>query len=168
MRDFSNKKTKEIKEFHNQFITLIPQRIKTLKSLIEKKEFTYTFEEIKEVEEFYYNTIKKTTELNMSKEDFEDIVATYFGVASQNYLGGKWEVELDKKVDTFGHIYVDYYDYKHKTGSFFYPYWYTWGIESKQDKVGDISLQIKHLLNLQIEDEKKIKGYKIKPIKYIN
>lgn len=168
MRDFRAQKTKEIKEFYNQFVINIPQRIKMLKSLIKKSEFTYSFTEIKEVEEFYKNNIKKASVLNMSKENLEDVVATYFGIASQNYLGGKWSVELDKKVDTYGEIYIDYYDYEFETGWFIYPYSYTWFLESEQYKVGDVSESIKHLLNLQLKDEESIKGYKIKPIKEIN
>ena len=168
MRNFSNKKPKEIKDFYNQFVSSISQRIKSLKDLTKKEEFTYSFEEIKDIENFYAKSIKNVSKLNMSKDTLEDIVATYFGTACRNYLGGKWDVEMDKKVDTYGHIYVDYYDYEFETGSFFYPYWYTYGLESKQDKVGGISELIKYFFNLQIEEQKKIKGYKIKPIKDIN
>lgn len=164
MRDFSNKKPKEIKDFYNQFVTSILQRIKVLKDLMKKESFSYTFEEIKDVEEFYKNSLQKLSTLSISKEELEDIVATYFGIACKNHLGGKWEIELDKKVDSYGQIYIDYYDYEYETGWFFYPYWCTWGLESKEEKVGDISMQIKHLLNLQIQDQEKIKGYKIKPI----
>jgi len=167
MRNFSIKKNKEIKDFYNQFVTLIPQRIKELNDLMKKKIFSYTFEEIKDVEEFYKKSLQNLSKLNISKEDLEDIIATYFGLASQNYLGGKWEVELDKKVDTFGHIYIDYYDYEYKTGWFIYPYSYTWFLESEQYKVGEVSESIKHLLNLQIKDQEKIKGYKIKQINNI-
>lgn len=167
MRDFSNKKTKEIKEFYNQFIDSIPQNIKKLKFYLNKETFSYEFTEIVEVEEFYKNCLQKLSTLNISKEEFEDIVATYFGIACKNHLGGKWKIELDKKVDSYGQIYVDYYDYDYETGWFFYPYWCTWGLESEQEKIGDISEQIKRLLNLQLKDEEKINGYKIKPIKNI-
>jgi hypothetical protein len=168
MRDFSNKKPKEIKEFYNQFIDSIPQRIKLLKDLIKKESFSYSFEEIKSVEDFYVKTLKNVSKLNISKETLEDVIATYFGIASKSHLGGKWEVELDKKVDTYGEVYLDYYDYEFKTGWFIYPYSYTWFLESNQYKIGEVSESINHLYDLQLKDEEKIKGYKIKPIKEIN
>lgn len=168
MRDFSNKKPKEIKEIYNQFVSFIPQRKKLLKELMQREIFTYSFEEIKEVEEFYKKSLQNISKLNMSKEQLEDTVATYFGIASRNYLGGKWEVELDKRADSYGEIYLNYYDNEFETGWIIYPYSYTWFLESKQYKIGEVSESIKHLLNLQINDQETIKGYKIKPIKDIN
>jgi hypothetical protein len=167
MRDFSNKKTKELKEFYNQFIDSIPQNINKLKFYLNKETFSYEFTEIFEVENFYKNSLQKLSSLNISKEEFEDLVATYFGIACKCHLGGKWEIELDKKVDKYGHIYIDYYDYDYDTGWFIYPFSYTWFLESNQLKIGDISDSIKHLYDLQLKDEEKIKGYKIKPIKDI-
>src|SRR5690606_31924852 len=128
---------------------------------------TYSFEEIKEVEGFYVTSLNNLPKLGISKENLEDVVATYFGTVCRNYLGGKWEVELDKKVDTYGHIYVDYYDYEYKTGWFIYPFSYTWFLESEQYKVGEVSKSIKHLLNIQIKDQEKIKGYIINPVRDI-
>ncbi|WP_294824088.1 hypothetical protein, partial [uncultured Flavobacterium sp.] len=92
----------------------------------------------------------------------ENIVAIYFGTTIQWYLGGEWSLDTDKKTETYGEAFIDFYDPVSKKGSYLFPFNWTWFIETDQfdENLGTI---YERIINKQIREEENTPKYKISP-----
>lgn len=167
MRHLHNQKIKFIREYYNNFLESIPARINMLKILTNKDIFTYEFGEIDEIEDFYRKYVNNSSSINLDKEEFENIVASYFGTAFRWYVGGNWELDDDKRTGTYGCPFVDYYDEQSDIGNIFFPFNITYTIETNQSNE-KTSAHYERMSKYLLRKQETIQGYKVKPIRDIN
>ncbi len=161
------KTLREIKQEYKEFIENIPNYISKLKKELEKQKFFYSFDEIEEIEKFYEKSIRKKKGNTIMNKEFENMIATYFGVAFRWYLGGKWRLDTGKTSTTYGEPFLDYYDYEFESGYYFFPFTWTLFIATGQKDAGSFSQYVKRILDWELKKQEEIKGYKIKPIRNI-
>ncbi|HOY42213.1 MAG TPA: hypothetical protein PLX60_10140 [Chitinophagales bacterium] len=132
MRHLKNKKRKEIEEYYKNFVANIPNYIVKLKSILKKDAFNYSFDEISEVEKFYEFNFNKPSNFNLSKEELDNIVASYLGTAFMWHFGGNWCLDLDKKSTSYGLAMLENYGGKDYDWIYVTPFSWIWYIESNQ------------------------------------
>jgi hypothetical protein len=96
------KSIKELKEDYKNFIENINENLMKMKILLNKNELTFDKTEINESVIFYHKNYKNPIKLNLTENEFENIIDAYWGEAFIKYKGGEWALNLSKKDEAFG------------------------------------------------------------------
>ena len=118
----------EAKLKFQQFIDGIPACIATVKKLLNKETLTYEVEEVKAFEELYERYFRNPALIGLERTYFNHVFEVYIGTAYLWHFGGRWYIDLNKKYDNFGRIYLIEYGGKDYT-------WVGIGIEGWRESV---------------------------------